>query len=277
MSEKLHKVLARTGIGSRRRLETWIADGRVSVNGQRARVGQRIESGDKISVDGEPVHIQKHRTAPQVILYNKPEGRICTRSDPKKRPTVFEHLPALTSGRWVVVGRLDVNTSGLLLFTDDGELSNQLMHPRAGLEREYMVRVVGKPSPGQLDRLRKGVQLDGRLSRFSDISEQQSGQGVNRWYRVVLEQGRYREVRRLWEKVGIQVSRLKRIRYGTIRLPRDLALDQSRKLAPSQLEKLLDCMNAGDPTDNKIKQQTSVRTNHNRRPARRQARHRTST
>lgn len=276
MSEKLHKVLARTGIGSRRQLETWIVDGRVKVNGKRAELGQRVELSDKISVDGKPIAAtdQQRRTQPQVILYNKPEGRICTRSDPKNRPTVFEHLPKLNNARWVVVGRLDVNTSGLLLFTDDGELANQLMHPRTGLEREYMVRVVGKPSPGQLDRLKKGVKLDGQLSRFTEISEQRSGHGVNRWYRVVLEQGKYREVRRLWDKVGLQVSRLKRVRFGTIRLPRDLGHDQSRKLAPKQLEKLLDRMTAGDKSDNEYKKKKPEIANS--RPARSRTRRRTT-
>ncbi|MEM9256090.1 MAG: 23S rRNA pseudouridine(2605) synthase RluB [Pseudomonadota bacterium] len=215
--EKLQKVLARTGLGSRREMERWIDAGRVSVNQRRATLGDRVGAKDRISVDGKPLEPgQAQRT--RCILYHKPVREMTTRNDPEGRRTVFERLPKLREGRWISIGRLDYNTSGLLLFTTDGELANGLMHPSAGIEREYMVRVMGDVRPEMLERMRSGVMLEDGEARFSDIQEG-SGEGVNRWYYVVLMEGRNREVRRLWESQGLTVSRLKRVRFGEVFIP----------------------------------------------------------
>ena len=242
MSERLQKLLAHAGLGSRREIEGWISEGRISVNGKRASLGDRATAQDRVLLDGRPLRLSS-QTQEQIkaILYHKPEGEICTRSDPKGRPTIFENLPAIPSGRWVSVGRLDLNTSGLLLLTNSGDLANKLMHPSTGLEREYMVRVRGAVSDESIKILSKeGVMLDGRRARFDRIfSADLAEEGTNHWYRVVIKEGRYREVRRLWEAVGHPVSRLKRIRYGSINLPRDVKRGQHSKLAPKQLEKLV--------------------------------------
>lgn len=218
--EKLHKVLARAGLGSRRAMEQWISDGRVSVDGRRATLGDRVTPQQVIRVDGEILSQPKTQTQRRrVLLYHKPEGELCTRADPEGRPTVFAALPVLRYGRWIVVGRLDINTSGLLLFTNDGELANRLMHPKTGIEREYAVRVLGEVSTDALAKLRSGVRLDDGVASFDDIADA-GGTGANHWYHVILREGRYREVRRLWEAVGLTVSRLIRVRYDTIALPR---------------------------------------------------------
>ena len=242
MNDKLQKLLAHAGLGSRRELETWISAGRVTVNGRLAKLGDRASVTDKIAVDGKPVRLAaQSKTGIKALIYHKPEGQICSRKDPQGRPTVFENLPKLTSGRWVAVGRLDLNTSGLLLFTDNGDLANRLMHPSSGLEREYLVRIRGKASQESIQKLTvMGVKLEGKLAKFesvfpADLAEQ----GSNHWYRVVICEGRYREVRRMWDSVGHKVSRLKRIRYGSIKLSRDLRQGQSQKMAPKQLEKLV--------------------------------------
>lgn len=221
--ERLQKLLAAAGLGSRREIEGWIASGRVTVNGAPAQLGQRVASLDGVAVDGKPLR----RTAlaggiPRVIVYNKPEGEICSRKDPEGRPSVFEQFPRLRDGRWVLVGRLDLNTAGLLLATDHGELANRLMHPGFGIEREYLVRVNGDVDEGSLARLRRGVQLDDGMAAFDDVTER-GGSGRNRWFSVVLREGRNREVRRLWEAEGHTVSRLKRVRFGPVSLgPRDV-------------------------------------------------------
>lgn len=218
---KLHKVLAQSGVGSRRDLEAMIEAGRVTVNGEVAHTGQRVSHGDRIQIDGKPVRIRLRQGKPRVIAYHKPVGEVVTHDDPQQRPTVFRRLPRLVQGKWQSVGRLDLNTEGLLLFTNSGELANQLMHPRFGVEREYAVRVLGRLEEESRERLLQGVEIEGQSASFISI-EDGGGEGVNHWYRVVLNEGRNREVRRLFESVGLTVSRLIRIRYGCVVLPRGL-------------------------------------------------------
>ena len=216
VTEKLQKVLAAAGYGSRREVERWITNGRISVNGKVASLGDRVSDKDSIEVDGR--RFQAASKEIRVLLYNKPEGEICTRSDPEGRPTVFDRLPSIRGERWVAVGRLDINTSGLLLFTNNGELANKLMHPSSGIDREYSVRVYGNVDDDMLQRLREGVLLEDGAARFSDIVPGQE-KGANRWFTVALMEGRNREVRRLWESQGVEVNRLKRVRFGPIFLP----------------------------------------------------------
>ena len=219
MTEKLQKVLARAGYGSRREMESWIADGRVKVNGQVATLGDRAAASDTIFVDGKKLATVKAADVTQrVLLYNKPLGEVCTRKDPEGRPTVFDKLPEIQHSRWVVIGRLDINTSGLLLFTTDGELANRLMHPASQIEREYAVRVMGEVSPEMVKAMHKGVMLDDGIARFTDI-QYFGGEGLNHWYHVVIMEGRNREVRRLWESQGVKVSRLKRVRFANVFVP----------------------------------------------------------
>lgn len=215
--EKLQKVLARAGLGSRREMERWIERGRVAIEGKAARLGDRVRRGQRIEVDGKALEAGEAATT-RCLLYHKPVGEICSRRDPEGRRTVFDRLPRLGSGRWVAVGRLDYNTSGLLIFTTDGELANRLMHPAARIEREYLLRVRGEISDDKLKAMRKGVVLDDGPARFTDI-QPGAGDGLNRWFYVVLMEGRNREVRRLWESQGLQVSRLKRVRYGELFIP----------------------------------------------------------
>ena len=239
MNEKLQKVLARAGFASRRELEEWIAAGRISVNGKVATLGERVGENDIIRVDGRVV--QRARLAPRerrVLIYHKPLGEVCTRSDPEGRPTIFDNLPRLTNGRWVTIGRLDINTSGLLLLTNDGELANRLMHPSSEIEREYAVRVLGEISEETLGRLRSGVQLDDGEARFDSLVDG-GGEGANHWYHVTLREGRNREVRRLWESQGVAVSRLTRVRYGNVTLPRSVRPGRFADLKGPDLEGLL--------------------------------------
>ena len=236
MDERLQKMLARAGLGSRRLIEGWIADGRVTVNGRIAALGDRAGPTDAVCVDGKPVMARMH--ARRVLVYHKPEGVLATRSDPSRRRTVFEDLPPLKGERWIHVGRLDINTSGLLLITNDGELAHRLMHPSYEFEREYLVRVRGQMTPEMLMMLRTGVSLDGELARFERLEEER-GTGSNRWYRVVLREGRYREVRRLWAAAGAEVSRLIRVRFGPVTLPRDLAQGCWRDLGTPLRDALL--------------------------------------
>jgi 23S rRNA pseudouridine2605 synthase len=222
-AERLQKVLAAAGLGSRREIERWIEAGRVTLNGRATKLGDRAAPGDSIALDGKPVALSA-ASAPRVLLYHKPVGELVTRSDPQGRPTVFTRLP---EGRWIAVGRLDFNSSGLLLFTDSGELANQLMHPRYELEREYEARVHGRLRPEDLQTLLKGVEGIGAFTRLEEIRR---GEGTNSSYRVVLKEGRNREVRRLFEAVGGRVNRLVRIRYGPIALPENLAPGEWREL-----------------------------------------------
>jgi len=215
-------VLAAAGLGSRREIEGWISAGRLRLNGETAKLGDRAGPADVVELDGRRVELRAAAAQPRVLLYYKPEGEMVTRSDPGGRPTVFERLPAVPGGKWVAVGRLDINTAGLLLLTDSGELANRLMHPRYEVEREYAVRVLGELKPGERRRLVQGVALEDGAARFDRLEPSGGAEGANRWYRVVLREGRNREVRRLFEAVGRKVSRLLRVRYGTVSLPREL-------------------------------------------------------
>ena len=234
---KLQKVLAQAGVGSRRDLEQMIVEGRVSVNGQPAHVGQRVKFGDRITLDGKPVRVRITPPRPRVLAYHKPVGEVVTHDDPQARPTVFRRLPRLAQGKWQSVGRLDINTEGLLLFTNSGDLANRLMHPRFGVEREYAVRVLGTLTEEERATLLAGIDIDGQPAAFSSISDG-GGEGVNRWYRVVISEGRNREVRRLFDSVGKAVSRLIRIRYGSVVLPRGLKRGVWVDLGPDDLRAL---------------------------------------
>lgn len=218
--QKLQKVLANLGLGSRRKMERWIEEGRVTVDGSVATLGDRVHAGQALRLDGKPLEVDAAEQV-RVLLYHKPVREVCSRDDPEGRKTVFERLPKLKSGRWISVGRLDFNTSGVLLFTTDGALANALMHPSSAIEREYLVRVMGRVDEPMLERLKDGVELDDGPARFSDIQEG-GGDGINRFFYVVLMEGRNREVRRLWESQGTTVSRLKRVRYGEVFLPSKL-------------------------------------------------------
>jgi len=238
MTEKLQKVLANAGLGSRREIERWIAEGRITINGKPAKLGDRIDLSATITIDNRPVVLRPQQMAKQrVIIYHKPEGEVCTRSDPEGRPTIFDNLPTLRNQRWIAVGRLDITTSGLLLFTTDGELANQLMHPSSEIEREYAVRILGKVDNEMLKRLQKGVELEDGMAAFTAIKDA-GGTGANHWYHVVLKEGRNREVRRLWESQGITVSRLIRVRFGSIQLPRLLRPGRWQDLDAQQLAEL---------------------------------------
>ena len=253
MTEKLQKVLARAGFGSRREIETWIAKGRIKVNGKVAVVGDRVTDDDKIIVDGKKLAPQKKiREDRRVILYNKPEDEVSTRSDPEGRRTVFDKLPPLKHGRWVSVGRLDLNTSGLMLFTTDGELANKLMHPSSEIEREYAVRILGDVTPEMVQEMHKGVIIEDHLCRFTDI-QHYGGEGINQWYHVVLLEGRNREVRKLWESQGVKVSRLKRVRFGPLFIPSSVVKGRFNELGKTEIEKLLKLVNkeAERPARNK--------------------------
>lgn len=249
MGERLQKLLAAAGHGSRRQIEQWIRDRRVSVDGHVALLGERCEAGARICLDGQALQISSVAVPREVLMYHKPVGEVTTRSDPQGRPTVFERLPPPRAGRWVVIGRLDFNTSGLLLFTTDGALAHRLMHPSSQIEREYLVRVRGLPAEGVLERLRRGIELDDGLARFDRVepaneataaalstysrAEQKDSQG-HAWFSVILREGRNREVRRLWQAAGFEVSRLMRLRFGALSLPRALKPRQWRYLPPQE-------------------------------------------
>ena len=239
--ERVQKVLAAAGLGSRREIEGWIAAGRVTINGKPAKLGDRIGPSDRVSVDGRLVRAleRSSETRRRVILYHKPEGELTTRKDPEGRPTVFEALPRLRGSRWVSVGRLDTNTSGLLIFTNDGELANKLMHPSAEIEREYAVRVLGKVTDEQVQALQKGVRLEDGMAKFDGLREA-GGDGANHWYHVVLKEGRNREVRRMWDAIGVTVSRLIRVRFGALELPRNLPRGAWRDATEEETQALFD-------------------------------------
>jgi len=218
--EKIQKVLARVGLASRREIEHWIEQGRVSINGKIATIGARITSKDVLRVDGREISDRKReQPSARVLVYNKPAGEVCTRSDPEGRPTVFDHLPPLQGGRWIVVGRLDLNTSGLLLFANDGGLANKLMHPSSNMDREYVVRVMGQVDDDAIARMKSGVMLEDGEAKFMDvvaIKDKKKEEAINQWFYCTLMEGRNREVRRLWESQGLRISRLKRVRFGPI-------------------------------------------------------------
>jgi 23S rRNA pseudouridine2605 synthase len=239
---RLQKLLAARGLGSRRAVEQWIRDGRVTIGGRPARLGDRAAPGDDVRLDGKRVEVALEVPADrELLLYNKPLGELTTRSDPEGRPTVFERLPPPRQGRWISVGRLDVNTSGLLLFTTDGELAHRLMHPSTEIEREYRVRLRGAPSAQALEALSRGVELEDGLARFERIVPERQGVGSDqshRWYRVLIKEGRNREVRRLWRAVGCEVSRLARVRYGPLELPESLRPGSWRQASAQELAAL---------------------------------------
>ena len=238
--QRLQKYLAARGAGSRRRIEQWIAQGKISVDGKIARPGDRVAAGCRIRIDGKPVPGRRdsnRQNRRQLLLYNKPEGEICTRSDPANRPTVFRNLPPIKGQRWVAVGRLDINTRGLLLFTNDGELANRLMHPRLGFTREYLCRVFGQVTVGGIAKLQSGIRIDGVPTRFDRVRALSgpAGEKSNRWYSVTITEGKYRAVRRMWEAIGCQVNRLNRIRYGALALPRGLKPGHWIQLPPEAI------------------------------------------
>lgn len=239
--EKLQKVLARLGLASRRDIESWIAAGRVKVNGSIAALGQRVDLHDAIAVDGRLLKREEAaETVRRVLIYNKPDGEICTRDDPEGRPTVFDRLPRPKEGRWINIGRLDINTTGLLLFTTDGELANRLMHPSYEMDREYAVRVRGEVDEEMIERLKTGVMLEDGPARFTDIQEAPGGEGFNHWYHCVVMEGRNREVRRLWESQGLVVSRLKRVRFGPVFMTSDLPMGRWREMSQGEVDILSD-------------------------------------
>jgi 23S rRNA pseudouridine2605 synthase len=235
--QKIHKVLAQAGLGSRREMEDLIRAGKVKVNGALAQVGMRVQAGDLIRVGRRQVTVRDDSKV-RVILYHKPEGEIVSHDDPQGRPTVFEKLPPMRRGKWLAVGRLDYNTSGLLIFTTSGELANRLMHPRYEVEREYAVRVIGKLSDENVARLTRGVRLEDGMARFEEL-EERGGRGLNNWYRVVLREGRNRIVRRMFDAVGIKVSRLMRVRFGMVSLPFGLRRGGWRELDAEQTATVL--------------------------------------
>ncbi|OHY98319.1 23S rRNA pseudouridylate synthase B [Salinicola sp. MIT1003] len=237
-TEKLQKVLARAGYGSRREMETAISAGRIKVNGQVAKLGDRVGARDRVALDDRAINLRAVEEVPRrVIMYNKPEGELCTRKDPEGRRTVFERLPRLKGERWIAIGRLDINTSGLLLFTTDGELANRLMHPSHQIEREYAVRVMGDVKREHVVNMVEGVMLEDGPARFTDVQEF-GGEGINTWFHVVILEGRNREVRRLWESQGLTVSRLKRVRYGNIFLDKRAKAGEWTEMTQDEIDEL---------------------------------------
>ena len=254
MSDKLQKVLANAGVGSRREMEKWIEASRISVNGKLATLGDRVEPSDKIRVDGNPLNTSHDAPVCRVLMYNKPEGELCSRKDPEGRATVFDRLPSIKNGRWIAVGRLDINTSGLLLFTNDGELANRLMHPKHEVEREYSVRVFGEVEDKMLKRLTDGVELEDGKAKFTHIVKKPGDEeSQNTWYNVCLSEGRNREVRRLWESQGVQVSRLMRVRYGTLELQKRLPQGGWVELGLPDLNTLRQSVKLPEETETLIK------------------------
>lgn len=235
--QRLQKLIAQAGLASRRQAETWIEAGRVQVNGEPARLGDRATPDDVVTVDGRP--LPESAETCQVVAYHKPAGQITSRSDEQGRPTVFDNLPELSHGRWIAVGRLDFQTSGLLLLTTDGQLANRLMHPSGQVQRRYMARVRGTPNREQLERLTTGVDLEDGVAKFEYIREKR-GKGSNRWYEVALREGRNREVRRIWQAVGLEVSRLIRIGYGPISLDQGHPAGEVRWLSKKEIQALKD-------------------------------------
>ena len=253
MTEKLQKLLANYGLGSRREMEKWIEQGRVSVDGKVATLGDRAAATDQIRVDGRVISGLSQPSNCRVLMYNKPEGELCSRNDPEGRPTVFDRLPMIKPGRWIAVGRLDINTCGLLLFTNDGELANRLMHPSHEVEREYAVRVFGDVNTAHLKALKHGVELEDGLAKFNDIKARpKEDESLNQWFNVTLSEGRNREVRRLWESQGLQVSRLIRVRYGELDLKKRLPQGAWLELGLDDINALREMVKLSPETESKV-------------------------
>ncbi len=243
LGERIQKVLARGGVASRREIERWIEEGRINVNGVKVSPGLHLKSGDQVQINGRAINWEKYVQQPtRVIVYNKPTGEVVTRRDPQGRPVVFSRLPKLDIGRWVSIGRLDINTSGLLLLTNNGELANRLMHPSAELDREYAVRILGEVPDEMIEQLKEGVELEDGEAHFNDI-QFFSGEGANKWFHVVVKEGRNRLVRRLWESQGVTVSRLMRVRYGPAVLPTNVRARDCYELNNKELTILMEGVN----------------------------------
>lgn len=265
--ERIQKALARQGLGSRRQIETWIKDGLIKLNGELVTLGQQVESGDTVMYSGRKIIIRDvQQTLPRVLMYHKPEGEVCTRKDPEGRATIFDKAPGLKHSRWIAVGRLDINTSGLILLTDDGDLANKLMHPSSQLQREYAVRVMGKATDEQLKQLTHGVELEDGKARFEEIIETSfddefasKPSSFNRWYHVVLMEGRNREVRRMWEAVNLKVSRLMRVRYGSIVMSKSNRPGRYYELEPNDIRELAEL--AGIEYDKSLKSGKPIKKN----------------
>lgn len=270
--EKLQKVLARAGAGSRREMERWIEQGRVTIDGQPAKLGDRVSPGQRLCVDGRNIDEALLSPKARVLIYHKPEGEITTRNDPEGRKTVFDNLPVIKQGRWIAIGRLDINSSGLLLFTTDGELAHRLMHPSAEIEREYAVRILGEVTRDSIARLTAGVELEDGPARFESVIDA-GGTGANHWYHVVIKEGRNREVRRMWEVVGATVSRLIRVRYGPVSLPRMLRPGRTEYLEREELETLYAAAGLPPPSTERkpraVRRTASPRSTKRRRPDKR--------
>lgn len=269
MPERIQKVLSRLGVGSRRQIEGWIRDGKITINNKPAVIGDHISQTDHVKVNGKPVNLAAvDKPERRVIMYYKNEGEICSRNDPEHKDSVFDHLPKLKNARWISIGRLDLNTCGLLLFTTDGELANRLMHPSFEVEREYAVRVLGEVPDKAISNMLEGVDVDGDILKFDQVRDA-GGEGANHWYHVILHQGRYREVRRLWESQGIRVSRLKRVRYGSVALPRSLRQGNWQELDDSEINNLLQL--TGLPPEQAQNYKKPATSDKNRRPSKRRA------
>ena len=251
--EKLQKVLARSGYGSRREMERWIEQGRFSINSDKATLGDRVTRRDIVRLDGRIIELVADVDSPRrVLIYNKPVGEVSTRQDPEGRPTVYDHLPPLKNARWIAIGLLDINTSGLLIFTSDGDLANKMMHPSANIDREYAVRVLGNIDEDMIARLKEGVLLEDGMAKFTDV-QFFDGDGANKWYHCVVMEGRNREVRRLWESQGIKVSRLKRVRYGSVFMPSDVKIGTWKELDNKEVKAIAKQLELGDKKPLKMK------------------------
>ena len=281
--ERIQKALARQGLGSRRQIESWIKDGAIQLNGEVIGLGQLVEVGDVVMHSGRKIIIRDvQQTLPRVLMYHKPEGEVCSRNDPEGRPTIFDHAPGLKHSRWIAVGRLDLNTSGLILLTDDGDLANKLMHPSSQLQREYAVRTMGRATAEQLKKLTHGVELEDGKARFEDIVETtrdektaRNASSFNRWYHVVLMEGRNREVRRMWEAVDLKVSRLIRVRYGSVIMTKSHRPGRFYELEPKEIRTLAELagieydasLRSGVPVQKVFRMQGRKQTTRGARPS----------
>ncbi len=261
--ERIQKVLAHQGIGSRRQIDKLLKEGRIKVNGKVSKPGDQLEGREKVSIDDKLIRLSRHIIKPKLMMYHKPVGLVSTRSDPDGRPTVYSQLPKLQQGRWIGVGRLDINTSGLLLFTTNGELANRLMHPSFEVEREYAVRVRGDVTAEKLLSLQSGIELEDGLAKF-DLITDGGGQGTNHWYHVMLKEGKNREVRRLWESVDVEVSRLVRVRYHDFTLPKWLKPGKTRFFDDDVVLRLFNTLELEYPGEHKDKVIKSTRKSHQR-------------